>query len=272
METKKLILLVDLDNTLICSNRRGQSKKDAFVVADDAEAIKVKIRPYCAEFLERMAEIYSMHVVTLSCKAYAQAIVKRLDPAGRLFQRVLSRTELGSVVKKTEHINELFPVGLARSVILDDRVDVWDHRENVVQVKAFHWSDEKEEEPVLQEMERILTIIHRSYFSLAELVPDTAKIVGNYRRSILNGFRVRVEGGNPNRRVEVAQRLTSFGARTKKTLTGSPTLVVDLTREKRKADENATIPVVSDKWVDAVETRWSIPDVKEFLLGFQADQ
>jgi TFIIF-interacting CTD phosphatase-like protein len=54
-------------------------------------------RPGLPTFLEKMSEMYEMHVYTMGTRTYADAVCKAIDPDGKIFGgRILSRDESGS--------------------------------------------------------------------------------------------------------------------------------------------------------------------------------
>lgn len=56
-----------------------------------------KPRPGLQKFLDEMCQLYEMHVYTMGTRTYADAIVKVIDPDGKIFGgRILSRDESGS--------------------------------------------------------------------------------------------------------------------------------------------------------------------------------
>lgn len=56
-----------------------------------------KPRPGLQKFLDEMSQLYEMHVYTMGTRTYADAIVKVIDPDGKIFGgRILSRDESGS--------------------------------------------------------------------------------------------------------------------------------------------------------------------------------
>ncbi|KAL2751854.1 hypothetical protein ACRALDRAFT_2114708 [Sodiomyces alcalophilus JCM 7366] len=161
LRQRKLSLVVDLDQTIIhaCieptvgewmedpSNPNYDAVKDVrrFQLNDDGApgAITsgcwyyIKMRPGLAEFLEKVAELYELHVYTMGTRAYALNIAKIVDPDQKLFgNRVISRDENGSIIAKS--LQRLFPVSTNMVVIIDDRADVWPrNRPNLIKVVPY---------------------------------------------------------------------------------------------------------------------------------------
>lgn len=52
----------------------------------------IKIRPFVREFLKRMKEHYEILVFTAACTAYADAVVKELDPEKKYISYIFDRS------------------------------------------------------------------------------------------------------------------------------------------------------------------------------------
>jgi len=64
-----------------------------------------KFRPHTESFLERIAQLYELHICTFGTRTYAHAIARYLDPDGRYFsQRILSRDECFHPTLKTSNL------------------------------------------------------------------------------------------------------------------------------------------------------------------------
>jgi RNA polymerase II subunit A C-terminal domain phosphatase len=157
LDSKKLSLVVDLDQTIIHatvdptvaewqrdpSNPNYDAVKDvrAFQLVDDGPGARgcwyyIKLRPGLEEFLQKISECYELHIYTMGTRAYAENIAKIIDPERRFFgERVLSRDESGSMTAK--NLKRLFPVDTKMVVIIDDRGDVWQWSPNLVKVKPY---------------------------------------------------------------------------------------------------------------------------------------
>jgi RNA polymerase II subunit A-like phosphatase len=157
LESKKLSLVVDLDQTIIQAtveptvaewqkdpnNPNYEAVKDvqAFQLVDDAPAMRgcwyyIKMRPGLKQFLDDMAEKYELHVYTMGTRAYAEQVCKIVDPQKKIFSdRILSRDESGSMHMK--HLHRLFPVNTNMVAIIDDRADVWNWSPHLIKVLAY---------------------------------------------------------------------------------------------------------------------------------------
>ncbi|KAH7018138.1 uncharacterized protein B0I36DRAFT_202836, partial [Microdochium trichocladiopsis] len=159
LKDRKLSLVVDLDQTIIhaCieptvgewqrdpSNPNYEAVKEvrSFQLDDGPRGLAsgcwyyIKMRPGLAEFLERVAELFELHVYTMGTRAYALNIAKIVDPTQKLFgNRVISRDENGSMTAKS--LQRLFPVSTNMVVVIDDRADVWpQNRSNLIKVTPY---------------------------------------------------------------------------------------------------------------------------------------
>lgn len=148
---------MDLDQTIIhacvdpsigewkddpfCVNHEAVKDVRAFRLEEDVTGGRgtwyyLKLRPGLKEFLERICQIYELHIYTMGTRAYALAVKKIVDPDGSIFgERVLSRDENGNMTSKS--LARLFPVDTKMVVIIDDRGDVWDWSNNLLRVKPY---------------------------------------------------------------------------------------------------------------------------------------
>lgn len=167
--SKKLVLVVDLDQTVIhcgvdptigdwkrdSSNPNYETLKDVRSFGLDEEPILpllymgpkppvrkcwyyVKVRPGLKEFFEKVAPLFEMHIYTMATRAYALEIAKIIDPDGSLFgDRILSRDENGSMTQKS--LERLFPTDQSMVVVIDDRGDVWNWCPNLIKVVPYNF-------------------------------------------------------------------------------------------------------------------------------------
>ncbi|KAK9473988.1 uncharacterized protein V1510DRAFT_362099 [Dipodascopsis tothii] len=157
LEARKLILVVDLDQTVIHTTvdpTVGEWKQDPnnpnydavrevvpFCLDDAAGGgywHYVKLRPGLDRFLEKIAGMYELHIYTMATRAYARAISKIIDPTGKYFgDRILSRDESGNLEQKS--LQRLFPVDTSLVCIIDDRGDVWKWSDNLIKVIPYEF-------------------------------------------------------------------------------------------------------------------------------------
>ncbi|ORX74798.1 FCP1-like phosphatase [Linderina pennispora] len=161
-KAKKLSLIIDLDQTIIhafasqdpsfekwlIENYHGPNSSasepptalpddiGAFVLPDGPHRYYIKLRPNLREFLEKISDMYEMHIYTMGTRHYAEAVAATIDPGHRYFkERILSRDESGSVTHKT--LRRLFPCDTSMVVALDDRADVWQWSPNLIKVQPY---------------------------------------------------------------------------------------------------------------------------------------
>ena len=157
LASRRLSLVVDLDQTIIHATvdpTVGEWKEDRnnpnyahlkdvrqFQLIDDGPGMRgcwyyIKLRPGLEDFLEKVAELYELHIYTMGTRAYAQNIADIIDPTRKLFgDRILSRDESGSLTAK--NLQRLFPVDTKMVVIIDDRGDVWRWSPNLIKVSPY---------------------------------------------------------------------------------------------------------------------------------------
>ncbi|NXA46948.1 CTDP1 phosphatase, partial [Nothocercus julius] len=140
---RKLVLMVDLDQTLIHTTEQHcqqMSNKGIFhfQLSRGEPMLHTRLRPHCKEFLEKIAKLYELHVFTFGSRLYAHTIAGFLDPEKKLFShRILSRDECIDPFSKTGNLRDLFPCGDSMVCIIDDREDVWKFAPNLITVKKY---------------------------------------------------------------------------------------------------------------------------------------
>ncbi|EHA98770.1 hypothetical protein GW7_03722 [Heterocephalus glaber] len=140
---RKLVLMVDLDQTLIHTTEQHcpqMSNKGIFhfQLGRGEPMLHTRLRPHCKDFLEKIAKLYELHVFTFGSRLYAHTIAGFLDPEKKLFShRILSRDECIDPFSKTGNLKNLFPCGDSMVCIIDDREDVWKFAPNLITVKKY---------------------------------------------------------------------------------------------------------------------------------------
>ncbi|EGT37985.1 hypothetical protein CAEBREN_32558 [Caenorhabditis brenneri] len=256
VSNRKLVLLVDLDQTIIHTSDKPMSEdsekhKDITRYGLNHRKYITKLRPHTTEFLNKMATMYEMHIVTYGQRQYAHKIAQILDPEARLFgQRILSRDELFSAQHKTRNLKviilfqkALFPCGDNLVVIIDDRADVWMYSDALIQIKPYRFfkevgdinapqnskeqmpvqiEDDAHEDKVLEEIERVLTNIHDKYYEKYDLkgsdqcLLDVKEVIKEERRKVLDGCVIVFSGivptGEKLERTDIYRLCQQFGA------------------------------------------------------------
>lgn len=66
------------------------------------------IRPGLKPFLQRITQLYELHVYTMGTRSYANAVCEAIDPTGEFFaDRILSRDENSSTPPSHQLVREL---------------------------------------------------------------------------------------------------------------------------------------------------------------------
>lgn len=145
LEDRKLVLLVDLDQTIIHTTNDNvpNNVRDVYhfqLYGAHSPWYHTRLRPGTFRFLSRMAALFELHICTFGARNYAHKIAQFLDADGKYFShRILSRDECFSLMSKTDNLKALFPCGDSMVCIIDDREDVWNMASNLIQVKPYHF-------------------------------------------------------------------------------------------------------------------------------------
>ena len=166
LEKKKLILLLDLDNTIIhtsslisippkhIENLKNTYKNYFEKIPIENEIgrinyIFVKFRPFLKTFLKNIKNKYEIFIYTLGTKEYASSIIQYINnnfekdslSTERMMCRVLD--ENGQA--KNKSIKNVFPTQEKMVVIIDDHVEIWNESgENFICIHPYKFFLEKE--------------------------------------------------------------------------------------------------------------------------------
>lgn len=153
-KVRKLVLLVDLDQTIIHTTQNRPSKLNkhtiSFQLAKNEPWLWTRLRPNCCEFIAGMSKLFEMHIVTFGSRSYAHQIARILEDQIRkklgtsekqsfFSHRILSRDECVDPYHKSGNLKHLFPAGDSMVAIIDDRGDVWKYSSNCILVKKYHF-------------------------------------------------------------------------------------------------------------------------------------
>ncbi|XP_050225628.1 RNA polymerase II C-terminal domain phosphatase-like 4 [Mercurialis annua] len=237
LSKKKLILVLDLDETLLQTTRDSvteyiESLQDVIKVKlPNSYSCTVKLRPFVLDFLEQASTMFELYVYTNSRQAYATEMVKLLDPDNKYFNsRLISRDD--STESGTKNLDIV--MGQERAVvILDDRTDVWpNHNANVIQVQNYEYFSPRvgklksksfarrktdEDIKIMETYWEILKSVHSQFFYDEHDDPgsrDVRAIMRGVQGEILNGCRLilRNNSTDKNQILEVQRMAEKMGA------------------------------------------------------------
>ncbi|PKA50637.1 RNA polymerase II C-terminal domain phosphatase-like 4 [Apostasia shenzhenica] len=154
LREKKLILILDLDHTLLNSTRLVDISmeeqyllRQAEILQNDSQRSLVKLdgmhmltkfRPFVHTFLKEASTIFEMYVYTMAERSYALEIANILDP-----ERVYFNSKVITQSDSTQRNQKGLDVVLGAEsvvVILDDTEFVWDkHKENLILMERYHF-------------------------------------------------------------------------------------------------------------------------------------
>ncbi|KAH8869287.1 RNA polymerase II subunit A C-terminal domain phosphatase [Schistosoma japonicum] len=113
LSARKLVLLVDLDQTIIHTTNDPQAFKyknvHRYRLPGSPLVYHTRLRPHLEKVLDCLSQYYQMHICTFGNRVYAHQLASMIDPKRRYFsQRILSRDECFNPVTKSANLN-FFP-------------------------------------------------------------------------------------------------------------------------------------------------------------------
>ncbi|KAL6865305.1 hypothetical protein ACP4OV_016456 [Aristida adscensionis] len=228
LRERKLVLILDLDHTLINSTKLhdlSAAEKELGIQAaaskDDLDRsifslysmqMLTKLRPFVHKFLKEASNMFEMYIYTMGDKAYAIEIAKLLDPGNVYFpSKVISNSDCTQ-----RHQKGLDVVLGAESVavILDDTEFVWQkHKENLILMERYHYfasscrqfgfdvrslsesmQDERESDGALATILNVLKRTHTIFFDSAVETDlssrDVRQVIKTVRKEVLQGCKL----------------------------------------------------------------------------------
>ncbi|TVU34573.1 hypothetical protein EJB05_16409 [Eragrostis curvula] len=225
---RKLVLILDLDHTLINSTRlqdispaenelgiqtiasKDDPNKSIFTL--ESMHMLTKLRPFVNKFLNEASSMFEMYIYTMGDKAYAIEIAKLLDPGNIYFSsKVISNSDC------TQRHQKGLDVVLGAetvAVILDDTEYVWQkHKENLILMERYHYfasschqfghnvrsmselmHDERESDGALATILDVLKRIHEIFFDSdvgTDLSSrDVRQVIKAVRKEVLQGCKL----------------------------------------------------------------------------------
>ena len=171
--SRKLVLLVDLDQTLLHTSLENDLTDNDNIFRYELDQIKyqTRLRPHVDTFLRNVSELFDMRICTLATRGYACKMTSLLDKDGNYFGgRIISREDANSTSSKTSVLSNHFTVGDNLVVIIDDQRRVWSSAPNLIDVKPYVFFGQSngnhidDSDAYLNQLQSTLRNIHRDFF------------------------------------------------------------------------------------------------------------
>ena len=135
---KKKLLLLDLDETLISTE-----------ILKDKKQVRVLVRPYAREFIKQCSQYWNVAIFTASTRAYAEGILKKLDPEGCYISNLLCREQCiqyGAYFVKDLRIIQHQNIDIKQFLIIDNRLSSFGfHLNNGIPILPFRGESSDQE-------------------------------------------------------------------------------------------------------------------------------
>lgn len=225
---KKLILLLDIDNTILHSvnkniylkeNEKDNKKEDGlnkdeqdqsqsqklikdFIIERSNNKFIVSFRPFLEKFLLEISSCYEIYVYTMGIESYVLPILKYLNSHfGKEYfseSRLIARDSQNNNISH-KSINKIFPSNYNYCIILDDRDDVWKERESVIKIFPYWYfedspcgrvrKNQKDEDCFLELSSKIMKFLWKVfYFQTESNSQDDDNVYNIDKSNIKDGF------------------------------------------------------------------------------------
>ena len=177
---KKFTLVLDLDETLIHSNRESR------VNGISTKKHIVHYRPGLAEFLESVSQYFELIVFTVGLAEYANPIIDSMEKKGKIFSNRLYRDH--AVVYQNDYVKDLSKIGrdLSRVIIVDDKpFNFCLQKENGIAIKPFYGKKEDNKD-----------------YALINLIPILLRITKEHSGDVRTGIK--------KNKVDIVTKVSSF--------------------------------------------------------------
>ncbi len=141
---KKYTLVLDIDNTLVYATPHRTDKTSAAT----ARSYLVTVRPYINLFLEHVAPLYEIVLLSAGTDKYSELIRRQLDPSGKCIVRALGRSSCvaGAPGEYVKDLRVFADRKISHMLIVDDREESYAlQRHNGVPVAPFLGAEDDEE-------------------------------------------------------------------------------------------------------------------------------
>jgi len=284
------MLVIDLDHTLLHTTQDAQlASRLGFGRSPEIKQIQlfdrstgqhqlhfVRLRPGCHEFLARCAMRYKLFINTHATRPYALAVINLIDPHGTYFGgRIMARTQDPPLLKSLNQLlHEYNHLDVESSMIVDDRLDVWnsDELESIVRIEPYvffrplqqmtldtcsEFDDELSSVDMDDQLMHVgdvllkVELLYREYHELKTKKLDVRKFLRHLRSGVLTNVSVCFDSNVPYvQQMHAYARL--FGANvTSEVLRGATTHLVtnDAESEKSRLARRSEVKCVSLSWL-----------------------
>tara|TARA_B100000780_G_C21060857_1_gene426369 strand:- start:180 stop:1130 length:951 start_codon:yes stop_codon:yes gene_type:complete len=237
----------------------------------------IKFRPGLHEYLARCAMSYKLYINTHATTEYAHAIIQLIDPHGTYFGgRIVSRTTDTPTMKAlNQHLDfNLDHLNVSNSIIIDDRLDVWNENEleSIVRIEPYNYFrplthqtsdfDDFDDELSSVDMDDQLMhvgdllmkveVVYREFMNLKKTKIDVRQFLRHFRKGILTNVSICFDNGMTFQTLQMKQYVQFFGANvTNDVLRGATTHLITTTglSEKAQTASRINVKVVSFQWL-----------------------
>eukprot|EP01017_Pseudomicrothorax_dubius_P028954 TRINITY_DN3485_c0_g4_i2.p1 TRINITY_DN3485_c0_g4~~TRINITY_DN3485_c0_g4_i2.p1 ORF type:complete len:502 (-),score=103.95 TRINITY_DN3485_c0_g4_i2:111-1616(-) len=282
---KKLILILDIDNTLLHAAKRLEPYKDedTFELKYPGARFVVKRRPFLKEFLNQMKVHFKIYLYTMASKQYALDVAREFGADITFNDKDILSFDDHKEGKKS--LSKVLPGEESVVLILDDRIDVWENQANLVFTEPYFYFAEDRENKKLNIVKKndiylkfaaiTLSKIHKAFFALHEvgMEADVRTIQSKIRENILSGVNAAFSGFPKHRdsdTPEIANTVLRSGGKVTQEVTATTTHLIvkqKCSTSKVKKATQLKIPIIHWHWLKYTERYGEALNIRTFDLN-----
>lgn len=198
---KRRSLVLDLDETLIHTEVEPIEDADfTFCLSSHdggTQKMFVRIRPHAKHFLAEVSKHFEVIVFTASERAYAEHVLKNLDPTGSLVEHVLCREDCTYI--EGEFIKDLGSLkrDLSDVVLIDNRPEMYCyHADNGVPISS--WFEDRRDCELLRLMPSLARLTALSLTDVRSYVRHHWRTFENVKRVASQSLQNNLQNTSPN--------------------------------------------------------------------------
>jgi len=183
-DSPEITLVLDLDETLVhCTTSEMDDFDVMFPVELNGQQFQVsgRYRPYCAEFLEKAAELFEVIIFTASQKVYANTLLDFMDPTHKLISHRLFRDDCVTVYGN--YLKDLSILGrdLSKTIIIDNSIYAFGYQlENGIPITS--WYSDKNDKELLCILEFLQSLV--GTYDVRPFLKEKYKLVDRANESL----------------------------------------------------------------------------------------